>query len=178
MILGDVGDATLDVAEDARLQVGSGGWLLGGVFTLGAGCSLTIGDRCYLPRLEIYAQCGTEIIIGDDASFTWATRIYAHERARIVIGKDCLIASDTLIMASDVHKIVDIATGERLNPPADILIGDHVWLAEGVKVYKGASIGSGSVVGAYSVVTGAIPENSVAAGTPARVLRQGVRWEK
>jgi acetyltransferase-like isoleucine patch superfamily enzyme len=37
-------------------------------------------------------------------------------------------------------------------------------------VMKGANIGAGSVIGAASVVLGTIPPNSIAAGTPAKVI--------
>lgn len=50
-------------------------------------------------------------------------------------------------------------------------IGDHVWIGYGALVLPGVEIGSGSVIGAGSVVTRSVPERSVVAGSPARVLR-------
>jgi acetyltransferase-like isoleucine patch superfamily enzyme len=43
---------------------------------------------------------------------------------------------------------------------------------------KGASIGAGAVVGLRAVVTHSVPANCVAAGTPARVIRENVRWDR
>lgn len=53
-----------------------------------------------------------------------------------------------------------------------ITIGDNCWLASGVTVVGGVSIGNGCVIGAGSVVTRDIPENCLAAGNPCRVIRE------
>lgn len=53
-----------------------------------------------------------------------------------------------------------------------IEIGDNCWLASNVTVIGGVRIGKGCVIGAGSVVTRDIPDNSLAVGNPARVIRQ------
>lgn len=53
-----------------------------------------------------------------------------------------------------------------------IVIGDNCWIASNVTVCGGVTIGSGCVIGAGSVVTRDIPENSLAAGNPCRVIRK------
>lgn len=53
-----------------------------------------------------------------------------------------------------------------------IVIGDNCWLASNVTVCGGVNIGEGCVIGAGSVVTRDIPENSLAAGNPCRVIRK------
>ena len=52
-----------------------------------------------------------------------------------------------------------------------IIIGDDCWLAANVTVCGGAVIGNGCVIAAGSVVTGAIPPNSLAGGIPCKVIR-------
>jgi acetyltransferase-like isoleucine patch superfamily enzyme len=52
-----------------------------------------------------------------------------------------------------------------------ITVGDGAWLGHGVIVLNGVTIGAGAVIGAGSVVVGDIPENAIAAGVPARVIR-------
>jgi acetyltransferase-like isoleucine patch superfamily enzyme len=52
-----------------------------------------------------------------------------------------------------------------------VRIGERVWLGSGVRVLQGATVGDGTVVGANSVVTRALPANVLAVGAPARVLR-------
>ena len=53
-----------------------------------------------------------------------------------------------------------------------ITIEDHCWLCAGATVCGGVTIGAGSIIAAGAVVTRDIPPNSIAAGVPARVLRQ------
>ena len=57
-----------------------------------------------------------------------------------------------------------------------IVIGDNVWLGCKITVLGNITIGSGTIVGAGSVVTKSIPENVLAAGNPCKVIR--VRGEK
>jgi acetyltransferase-like isoleucine patch superfamily enzyme len=54
----------------------------------------------------------------------------------------------------------------------EIIIGDDVWIAEGATVLGGVTIGEGAVVAAHAVVTRDVPPRSVAAGNPARVIKQ------
>jgi acetyltransferase-like isoleucine patch superfamily enzyme len=51
-------------------------------------------------------------------------------------------------------------------------VGDNVWCGAHVVITSGVTVGERSVIGANSVVTDTIPPFSVAAGVPARVLRQ------
>jgi len=66
------------------------------------------------------------------------------------------------------------AQGYRSEP---VRVGDDVWIGRGVAVLKGVTIGSHSVIGANSVVTGSIPDWSVAVGAPARVIKHRERKE-
>jgi acetyltransferase-like isoleucine patch superfamily enzyme len=104
----------------------------------------------------------------------------------VTLGCDCIIAPNVFI-SSGTHPFrlrphLTIREQERLvesgNLPADHLdrpvqIGDDCWLGANVVVCPGVSIGSGSVVGANSVVTKDVPSNTVVAGCPARNI--GVR---
>ena len=53
-----------------------------------------------------------------------------------------------------------------------VVVEDDVWIGAGVIVLKGVTIGSGSIVAAGAVVTKSIPPFSIAAGVPAKVIRQ------
>ena len=55
--------------------------------------------------------------------------------------------------------------------PADIMIGDDVWIGANAVILGGIKIGKGAVIGAGAVVTKDIPSNAVAVGVPAKVLR-------
>jgi acetyltransferase-like isoleucine patch superfamily enzyme len=93
------------------------------------------------------------------------------------IGSNCLIASDTLFMTSDMHSILDRTTRVRLNPAQDIFVDDNVWIAYQAKILKGAHIGKGSIIGLGSIVTTKIPPHTLAAGQPAKVIKEDVAWD-
>ena len=128
--------------------------------------------------LAVRVGSGARVEIGAQTSFRKDVGIHASDGCRVIIGADCMFSSNILVRTTDSHAIIDLDSGERVNPDADIEIGDHVWIGEGVRILKGARIGSGSVIGMGSVVTGEVPASSVAAGAPLRVLRRNIRWER
>ena len=141
------------------------------------GATVLIGDDCLLGSTFIYALAeGVIITIGTGSSFNGTALITAHETSTISIGAGCLIASAVTIMSSDVHHILDATSMERLNPPIDIAIGDHVWLSAHSTILRGATIGSHCVVGWGSVVRGVFPDNSLVVGSPARLVRENITW--
>ena len=81
-----------------------------------------------------------------------------------------MFAGDVQIRNSDFHSIFD-ANGNILNKGKDIYIDDHVWIAYGVFILKGVRIPRNCVIGAGSVVTKPIPDYSVVAGVPAKVIK-------
>ena len=55
---------------------------------------------------------------------------------------------------------------------APIEIGNKVWIGESVIILKGVRIGNGCVIGAGSIVKHDIPENCIALGSPAKVVKR------
>jgi acetyltransferase-like isoleucine patch superfamily enzyme len=96
----------------------------------------------------------------------------------LAIGDFCMLSSRILATNADGHSIYDSATGLKINHSRDIDVADHVWLGRDVRLNKGAVIGKDSVIGQSSIVSGAIPSATVAAGTPARTIRQGITWSR
>jgi acetyltransferase-like isoleucine patch superfamily enzyme len=118
------------------------------------------------------------VTIGAKVTTTGRTSISAVEGTRVTLGEDVMISSDVRIRGDDGHAIFDVRGGRRVNPARDITIGAHVWLGHGSSVLGGSSIGSGSVIGTRSVVTRDLPNNCVAVGAPARVVRRHIAWER
>lgn len=91
---------------------------------------------------------------------------------RIVIGDDTAISHNVTIMDSDAHEIM--GGGHTKTKP--VRIGSHVWIGSGAKILKGVTLGDGAIVAAGAVVTKDVPAGCIAAGTPARIVREHVAW--
>lgn len=134
---------------------------------------LSIADRVQLvgtlAPLELVAETGARLQIGERTLVNFGTQLVALER--VTIGPRCLIGTHCLVTDSDFH---DIDPDRRLEPPTarPVTIGENVWLCARVIVLPGVTIGDHSVVGAGSVVTRDVPPRTLAAGAPARVIRQ------
>jgi len=144
------------------------------------GRNVRIVSRPFRYALNTFAQSkvrtflpSAKILIGENVSFNSAC-ITARSRT-IRIGDNTLIGGNCFVMDSDWHPIwpPEARTsyqGDDLD--RDVEIGRNVFIGLNVIVLKGASIGDNSVIGAGSVVAGAIPANSLAAGVPAKVIRK------
>jgi acetyltransferase-like isoleucine patch superfamily enzyme len=92
----------------------------------------------------------------------------------VSIGDNCLIAQFVSIIASN-HSI-DVATPIRDAPwqtdRNHVVIGDDVWIGAQCVILPGVTVGTGSVIGAGSVVTRDVDPYSVVAGVPARLIRR------
>jgi maltose O-acetyltransferase len=122
---------------------------------------------------EIMLQSRTsdaEIVIGQNTILNNNTVVCAVKDIRI--GSDCRIGDCVSIMDADFHEINPATRDNSVGVVKPVSIGNNVWIGSRVMVLKGASIGDNSVIAAMSVVTSAIPANCVAAGIPARVIRQ------
>ncbi len=147
------------------------------VVTAGEGCEVALAPRCFFNGLTIRVEGGGAVRIATECTFNGA-ELVAHDGPTLTVGRDCMFSSEIRVTTTDHHTIRDAATGERINPPEDIVFGEHVWIGRGVQVLKGARIGDGSVIGARSLVTGEIPPGCLAVGVPARVVRTGIVWER
>lgn len=144
--------------------------------SVGRNSVVTIGEGASLANVLIFASDRGCVEIGPGTALGAHVRLLLHEPGSISIGAGCLFSSRVDLTVSDMHSIVDLASGERINAAKNVFVGDSVWIGIDAMLLKGASIGPGSIIGARAVVTGEIPANCVAAGTPARVVRQGVYW--
>lgn len=116
---------------------------------------------------------GERISIGAGAHIGQGCYLWAgNSTGRIDIGEHALLAPDVMLTASDYD--FDAGPGPVMHLPkreADIRIGANTWLGAKVIVVAGVTIGEGTIVAAGSVVTRDLPANVVAAGVPAKLIR-------
>ena len=99
------------------------------------------------------------------------------EGRSLVIGEDCLMSSGIWIRNHDMHAMHDLHSGARIDRPAvDTVLEQHVWIGQNALLHSCERIGTGSIVGAMSLVKGAVGACVAVAGTPARVVRHDVSW--
>jgi maltose O-acetyltransferase len=119
-------------------------------------------------RPPFYCEYGA-ISIGD------RTFVNVHavmlDVAPITIGAACQIATQVQLLTS-THPIDPEPRRLGWEYGEPITLADNVWLGGGAIVCPGVTIGQDTVVGAGAVVTNDLPEGVVAAGVPARILRE------
>lgn len=120
-------------------------------------------------RLSVWAvKSGRgRIDIGDFCLISPGVRISSAHSIRIA--DNCMLANGVYLTDSDWHDLYNRTTMGRTAP---IEIGPNVWVGDGAVVCKGVTVGANSIIGAGAVVVQSVPPNSVAAGNPARVVKQ------
>lgn len=131
--------------------------------------NIKFGKRCVLRSFRlvphICALEGAVFEMGDNGYVNDGVNICAS--LSIKIGHSAKIGDMVYIYDTDFHSV----SPDRSIKKKPITIGNNVWIGGNCTVLAGADIGDYAVIGAGSVVTGCIPANCVAAGTPARVMR-------
>lgn len=123
-------------------------------------------DESFFMFPPFFTDCGKQITLGKDVFIN--SGCHFQDQGGITIGDGSQIGHK-VTLATLNH---GIAVEDRHTLyPAPITIGRNVWIGAGVTVVPGVSIGDNSIVGAGSIVTKNVPENTVVAGVPARVIK-------
>lgn len=142
----------LEALDDGRLRIGEGS-------LLEPGCWITIAP-------------GAAVVVGRGTYLNRETMLAAQER--IEIGDHVMLANHCFVGDAE-HRFDDPelpVTWQGFTPKGAVRIGDNAWLGKGCVVTGGVEIGERAVVGANSVVTRDVPARVIAAGAPAKVIRE------
>lgn len=137
------------VYTGTRFDVGPRGHVEVGAFAMLNGVEIICDDRI---RIGAYALISWNVVLMDSYRVPRSASVRRH-------------FLQALIDQADLRT-------DLLEPPKAIDVGENVWIGHDVVVLPGVTIGVGSVVGARSVVVDSIPDYSIAAGNPARVIRR------
>lgn len=137
-----------------------------------------IGPWCTMVGGSVWMEDASNLVrVGEHTRFLGDTHLAAIEGTSITIGRECLFSSAIQFRTGDSHSILDME-GRRINPSRDIVIGDHVWVGNGVVCLKGTRIASNCIIGTRALVSGQFrDENCAIAGVPAKVIRREVNWD-
>jgi len=142
----------LEALREGRLEIGPG--------------------TLFEPNVWITAPAPARVRIGEGTFLNIGVMVAAT--ALVEIGSHCMLANGCFVTDGN-HRFDDPGmpvTWQGFTSKGPTRIGDNVWCGANVVVTSGVTIGERSVIGANSVVTTDIPAGSIAAGAPARVLRQ------
>lgn len=120
---------------------------------------------------------GSKVYINEGATLRLGSR-YINSNLnlscfqRIEIGDNVAISENVCIRDSDNHQI----HGGNHTKTNRVRIGNNVWIGMNSTVLKGVTIGDGAIIAAGSVVTKDVPDQCMAAGIPAKVIRKSVKW--
>ena len=139
----------LEIGRSATLALGRWSWV-------GQGTKIRVHEG----RVSI----GAKSVLGQECT------ISAYQQ--IDIGRECIVADRVMLIDFD-HGVVDVERPIRLQGiyKRDVRVGHNAWIGYGACILRGVSIGDNCIVGTSAVVTASLPDNAVAAGIPARVIR-------
>lgn len=142
------------------------------VFQRRNGGDIEFGDRVHIYRDTILETgFGGHIKIGTDASIHPRCQLNAYVSS-IEIGAGVMLAPNCGLYPYSHGLTPDMPIREQpLVSDGSIIIGDEAWLGFGVIVIAKVRIGNGAVIGAGSVVTCDVPDNAIAVGNPAKVVK-------
>jgi acetyltransferase-like isoleucine patch superfamily enzyme len=142
----------LEALDSARLEIGEGTLLEPGCWlTLSPEARIRIGEGCFLNKNTMLAALEL-----------------------IEIGDHVMFANNCFVGDAD-HRFDDPdtpVTWQGFEPQGPVRIGSNCWFGVGCVVTGGVEIGERSVIGSNSVVTRDIPAGVIAAGAPAKVIRE------
>jgi galactoside O-acetyltransferase len=156
------------IVHQPVLYLGAGAIVLGEDVEFGwPNSPLFYAGYCHLEAVSAEAsiELGDRVQINNNAYIK-------SEGAGILIAEDGLLGSGIEIFDSDFHELhPDRRRGGR-PAMAPVVLERNVFVGNGARILKGVTIGAHSVIGAGSVVVSSIPEGVIAAGNPARVVRE------
>jgi len=139
----------IEISRDARLHLGRWSWL---------------GHDTKVRVHEGEVRIGAKSVLGQECTIS-AFR-------RVEIGRECVIADRVMLIDFD-HGVVETERPVRLQGiyKRAVAVGHNCWIGYGVCILRGVTVGDNCVLGTSTVVTKDIPDNAVAAGVPARIIR-------
>jgi acetyltransferase-like isoleucine patch superfamily enzyme len=143
----------LEALDEGRAEIGE--WVL-------------VESGCWF---ALYPETAT-MAIGEETIINLGCMVAAHER--VAIGSHCMFANNCFVTDAD-HRFDDPElpmTRQGMSPRGPVTIGDNCWFGTNCVVTGGVTIGERTVVGANSVVTSDLPGGVVAAGAPAKVIKE------
>lgn len=161
-------------------------------YNIGTGANVLLMDGSQASDIELgeyvtiygalHSQSGGKIIMGDYTRLGKDSVIRSVDYVKI--GNYTAVADHVVISDNGNHPTDPIfrrkMKEDSLDGPmrlwknsehAPVIIGENVWVCEGVRINRGVKIGDNSIIAAGAIVTHDVPSNVIAAGIPAKVIK-------
>lgn len=177
---------SIEISKSAKVKIQNYGFLVFGTDTS--------SFRGWAGRTKLVMRPSSKLVVNDEYWVGRGSKIWLLEngvlefngpgsfcagnnliicKSNVYIGARTQIAWGVTIMDHDFHQILD-SDGFPRPETAPIRIEDDVWIGADAKILKGVTIGRGAVVASSSVVTRDVPEHTLVAGNPAKIIRRNV----
>ena len=120
-------------------------------------------DKSFRLFPPFYTDCGKNIKVGENVFINACCKF--QDQGGIEIGNGVLIGHNVTLATLNHDERPDYRQNIY---PKPIKIGNNVWIGSNATILQGVTIGDGAIIGANAVVTRDVPENTVAAGVPAK----------
>ncbi len=134
---------------------------------------IVLDDEVFIGRNSILSCKGGNITLKERANVGFNCEIFSSNN--VIIGKDNLIAAYSYIVGGGNYKLerTDIPINQQpdFEGKGGVLTEEDVWIAAHVVLLDGSKVRKGSVIAAGAVVSGEVPQYSIAGGVPAKILK-------
>jgi len=182
MIIGHVGRNVVfgqgvTVRHGPKISIGDGVIVDNNVVLDAKGSSnngISVGDNTIVSRNVVLSCKNGDISIGSGCTVGINTIVHAMEGSNVSMGSEVLIGAFSYFIGSGPYASDDLELPfkkQGMKPLGGISIADNVWFGSHVQVLDGVTIGTGSIIGASTVVNKPVSDFDVVAGVPMRVLK-------
>ncbi|MBP3847700.1 sugar O-acetyltransferase [bacterium] len=124
-------------------------------------------DKSFRLFPPFYTDCGKNITVCKNVFINACCKF--QDQGGIIIGNGVLVGHNVTLATLNHDERPQF---RRCIYPKSIKIGNNVWIGSNATILAGVTIGDGSIVGANALVTRDVPNNTIVAGIPARILRK------
>lgn len=138
--------------------------------TLSVGDFSNIGKDTWIRSASLVEEAG--ITIGTNTII--GRRNFISCAKKIVIGNDCILGPNVTVVDNN-HAYTDLSksiSAQGISEPIPVTIGDECWIGTNAVILPGTNMGKHCVIGANSVVSGAVPDYSVVTGIPGKIVKR------
>ena len=181
-ILGSVGPnvvfgQSVAIRHGLKITIGEGviiddGAVLDAKGSTNAG--IIIGENTIISRNVVLSCKNGDITIGSGCTVGISTLIHAMQDSDVHMGNQVLIGAMSYFIGSGPYETESLELPfkkQGMLPQGGINIADNVWFGSNVQIFDGVTIGTGSIIGASTVVNKTVDDYAVVAGVPMKVLK-------